>query len=141
MTACLAAETARLRGIRRQLTDEAEHWWQALLANARLVEIRDKLHARVAEAERERRLGEVEGPHVGLARARDQFARLDAEQTRTRRALDLGMPTRRHVITGREGTSPRSPRRRPSAAANTAVVASVGGQRRASCRSPAAPAW
>ncbi|MGC9538213.1 hypothetical protein [Streptomyces sp. UG1] len=33
--ACLAAETARLREIRHQLTDAAvaEHWWQALLAN------------------------------------------------------------------------------------------------------------
>ncbi|NUR00726.1 MAG: hypothetical protein HOY79_30630 [Streptomyces sp.] len=31
--AYLAAETARLRAIRHQLTDEAEHWWQALLAN------------------------------------------------------------------------------------------------------------
>jgi hypothetical protein len=31
--ACLAGETARLREIRHQLTDEAEHWWQALLAN------------------------------------------------------------------------------------------------------------
>lgn len=31
--AYLAAETARLREIRHQLTDEAEHWWQALLAN------------------------------------------------------------------------------------------------------------
>ncbi|MFE2384553.1 TerD family protein [Streptomyces misionensis] len=31
--AYLAAETARLREIRHQLTDDAEHWWQALLAN------------------------------------------------------------------------------------------------------------
>ncbi len=31
--AYLAAETARLGAIRHQLTGEAEHWWQALLAN------------------------------------------------------------------------------------------------------------
>ncbi|MFA3877407.1 TerD family protein [Streptomyces sp. MMCC 100] len=31
--AYLAAETARLREIRHRLTDEAGHWWQALLAN------------------------------------------------------------------------------------------------------------
>ncbi|MEH0471673.1 hypothetical protein QA943_23015 [Streptomyces sp. B21-097] len=60
------------------------------------------------EAEREGWLGEVEGLQVSLAGARDQLAQLDADQARTRRALDLGMPTCRH-ITGRAGTSPRSP--------------------------------
>ncbi|WP_405814259.1 hypothetical protein OG241_06680 [Streptomyces sp. NBC_01390] len=75
--------------------------------HARLVEIRDNLHARIAEAEREGWLGEVEGLQVSLAGARDKLAQLGADQTRTRLALDLGIPTFRHVA-GREGTSPSS---------------------------------
>ncbi|MET9454885.1 hypothetical protein ABZY05_07315 [Streptomyces canus] len=55
--AYLAAETAQLREIRHQLTDEAE---------------------------REGWLGEVEGLQVSLAGARDQLAQLDADQTRNR---------------------------------------------------------
>jgi hypothetical protein len=57
----------------------------------RLMEIRDNLLARIAEAEREGWLGEVEGLKVRLAGANDKLAQLD------RRALasatvDLGIP-------------------------------------------------
>ncbi|WP_371930688.1 hypothetical protein [Streptomyces poriferorum] len=60
---------------------------------ARLAEIRDNLNARIAEAEREGWLGEVEGLQVSLAGAEDKLAQLDAEQTRRGTAVDLGMPT------------------------------------------------
>ncbi|MGA6160913.1 hypothetical protein ACPEIC_47320 [Stenotrophomonas sp. NPDC087984] len=59
---------------------------------ARLVEIRDNLIARIAEAEREGWLGEVEGLQVSLAGARDKLAQLDAEAARQSTAVDLGMP-------------------------------------------------
>ncbi|MEU2607704.1 tyrosine-type recombinase/integrase [Streptomyces albus] len=71
----------------------------------RLVEIRDNLLARIAEAEREGWLGEIEGLKVSLAGARDKLAQLDAEQARARRAIHLGMPTFPHIA-GRDGTSP-----------------------------------
>jgi hypothetical protein len=48
--------------------------------HARLVEIRDNLIARIAEAEREGWLGEVEGLQVSLAGAGDKLAQLDAER-------------------------------------------------------------
>ena len=57
----------------------------------RLVEIRDNLHARIAEAEREAWLGEVEGLRVSLACAHDKIAQIDRRPT-TRTPVDLGMP-------------------------------------------------
>ena len=57
----------------------------------RLVEIRDNLHARIAEAEREAWLGEVEGLHVSLAGAQDKIAQIDRRPT-SRAPVDLGMP-------------------------------------------------
>ncbi|MBB5937661.1 tyrosine-type recombinase/integrase [Streptomyces zagrosensis] len=67
--------------------------WPDPAQRDRLVEIRDNLLARVAEAEREGWLGEVEGLQVSLAGAEDKLAQLDAEQTRRGTAVDLGMPT------------------------------------------------
>ncbi|MCG7523301.1 hypothetical protein MHW47_02390 [Streptomyces sp. OfavH-34-F] len=53
-------------------------------------EIRDNLVARIAEAEREGWLGEVEGLRVGLAGAEDELAQITR---RTARALiDLPIP-------------------------------------------------
>jgi Phage integrase family len=59
----------------------------------RLLEIRDNLIARVAEAEREGWLGEVEGLQTSLAHAEQKLTQLDAEQNRRQQAVDLGMPT------------------------------------------------
>ncbi|MFF5846996.1 tyrosine-type recombinase/integrase [Streptomyces massasporeus] len=60
---------------------------------ARLTEIRDNLLARLTEAEREGWLGEIEGLEISLAGAQEKLALLDAEQARTRRTVDLGMPS------------------------------------------------
>ena len=57
----------------------------------RLIEIRDNLHARIAEAEREAWLGEVEGLHVSLAGAHDKIAQIDRRPT-SHAPVDLGMP-------------------------------------------------
>lgn len=59
----------------------------------RLTEIRDNLIARITEAEREGWLGEIEGLEVSLAGAQDKLAQLDAEQSRSRQIVDLGMPS------------------------------------------------
>jgi hypothetical protein len=48
---------------------------------------------RIAEAEREGWLGEVDGLMVSLAAAEDKLSQLDADQARSQRAVDLGMPT------------------------------------------------
>lgn len=58
---------------------------------ARLEEIRDNLLARIAEAEREGWLGEIEGLRISLAGAEDKLVRIDQ---RSSRAIDLGMPGR-----------------------------------------------
>ncbi|MFF4082583.1 hypothetical protein ACFYZN_24680 [Streptomyces sp. NPDC001777] len=61
---------------------------------ARIEEIRDNLVARIAEAEREGWLGEVEGLKVSLAGAEDKLAQVD-RRTRDRSTVDLGIPTAR----------------------------------------------
>ncbi|MEV0580837.1 site-specific integrase [Streptomyces sp. NPDC050392] len=58
----------------------------------RLVEIRDNLIDRIAEAKREGWLGEVEGLETSLAGAEDKLAQMDAATARTATAVDLGMP-------------------------------------------------
>jgi Phage integrase family len=60
---------------------------------ARLEEIRDNLHARIAEAAREGWLGEVEGLKVSLAGAEDKLAQIDATLRRRTGTVQLGMPT------------------------------------------------
>ncbi len=57
----------------------------------RLEEIRDNLVARIAEAEREGWLGEVEGLRVSLAGAEDKLAQMDRRASGGT-AIDLGMP-------------------------------------------------
>ncbi|MCX4808258.1 site-specific integrase [Streptomyces sp. NBC_01214] len=59
----------------------------------RLVDIRDNLIARIAEAEREGWLGEIDGLHVSLAGAEGKLAQLDAEARRLGGTVSLGMPT------------------------------------------------
>jgi hypothetical protein len=55
---------------------------------ARLQEIHDNLLARIAEAEREGWLGEIEGLQISLAGVRDKLAQLHEPRT-----TDLGMPS------------------------------------------------
>ncbi|WP_322768757.1 site-specific integrase [Frankia sp. Cr1] len=59
----------------------------------RLVEIRDNLLARIAEAEQKGWAGEVEGLKVSLAAANNKLAQLELADARRRGAADLGMPT------------------------------------------------
>lgn len=59
----------------------------------RLEEIRDNLLARIAEAEREGWLGEVEGLNVSLAGAEDKLAQIDRQSQKA--TIILGMPTTR----------------------------------------------
>ncbi len=59
---------------------------------ARLEEIRDNLLARIAEAQREGWLGEVEGLQVSLVGANDKLAQLD-RHVRSHATVDLGIPT------------------------------------------------
>ncbi len=58
---------------------------------APLVEIRDNLTARIAEAEREGWLGEVEGLQVSLAGAEDKLAQID-RRSHAPPAVTLGIP-------------------------------------------------
>jgi integrase len=58
----------------------------------RLEEIRDNLHDRIAEAEREGWLGEIEGLKVSLAGTEDKLAQIDAALHRREQAVHLGMP-------------------------------------------------
>ena len=68
--------------------------WPDPAQRARLVEIRDNLRARIAEAEREGWLGEVEGLQVSLAGAEDKLAQTDRRRAGTDRSTtaDLGLP-------------------------------------------------
>ncbi|MFD5597513.1 tyrosine-type recombinase/integrase [Streptomyces griseorubiginosus] len=61
----------------------------------RLVEIRDNLIDRIAEAEQQGWLGEIEGLQVSLAGAESKLRQLDAEQANRHAAVDLGIPTMR----------------------------------------------
>ncbi|MDP4511398.1 hypothetical protein [Nonomuraea turcica] len=56
----------------------------------RIAEIRDNLEARIAEAEREGWLGEIEGLRVSLAGAEDKLAQLD-KRARRATTINLGM--------------------------------------------------
>jgi hypothetical protein len=65
--------------------------WPDPAQRTRIVEIRDNLIDRIAEADREGWLGEVEGLNISLAGANDKLAQLDRRSPTT---LDLGMPSR-----------------------------------------------
>jgi integrase len=65
--------------------------WPDPHQRVRLVEIRDNLHARVAEATREGWLGEVEGLEISLAGANDKLAQL---AQRAARAVDESVAVR-----------------------------------------------
>jgi hypothetical protein len=65
--------------------------WPDPAQRSRIVDIRDNLIDRIAEAEREGWLGEVEGLALSLAGAKDKLLQIDRQPTT---AIDLGMPTR-----------------------------------------------
>jgi integrase len=67
--------------------------WPDPAQRPRIAEIRDNLLARIAEAEREGWLGEVEGLRVSLAGAEDKLAQID-RRSRNQPA-DLGIPAPR----------------------------------------------
>ena len=62
-------------------------------ARDRLVQIRDNLIARIAEAESHRWLGEAEGLNVSLAGARAKLAQMDQITARRSQTIQLGVPT------------------------------------------------
>ncbi|MGW7042161.1 hypothetical protein ACWGDT_05470 [Streptomyces avermitilis] len=63
-----------------------------------LGEIRDTLLARILEAEREGRLGEIEGLQSGLTHAEEKIAQLDAQVALKQGAVNLGIPAFREII-------------------------------------------
>jgi len=64
--------------------------WPSPDQRHRIAEIRDNLIARIAEAEREGWLGEIEGLKVSLAGADDKLAQID-RRARSQ-PVDLGIP-------------------------------------------------
>jgi len=67
--------------------------WPDPSQKERLIEIRDNLTARIAEAEREGWLGEMEGLKISLAGAEDKLTQISR---RTATTADLGIPSARH---------------------------------------------
>jgi integrase len=67
--------------------------WPDPAQRDRLAEIRDNLIARIAEAEREGWLGEVEGLRISLAGANDKLAQIDSRLQRRASITHLGLPT------------------------------------------------
>lgn len=66
--------------------------WPDPAQQHRLLEIRDNLNARIAEADREGWLGEVEGLQVSLAGAEDKLAQINRRARHTK-TTELGIPT------------------------------------------------
>jgi hypothetical protein len=65
--------------------------WPDPAQRHRIVEYRDNLNARIAEAEREGWLGEIEGLKISLAGAGDKLAQID-RRAKPGGPVDLGMP-------------------------------------------------
>jgi hypothetical protein len=65
--------------------------WPDPAQRARLIEIRDNLIARIAEARREGWLGEIEGLQVSLAGAEHKLAQIERRPTGTT-TVNLGIP-------------------------------------------------
>jgi hypothetical protein len=66
--------------------------WPDPTQRPRLIEIRDNLTTRIAEAEREGWLGEVEGLQVSLAGAEDKLTQVD-KRSRNTTTVELGNPS------------------------------------------------
>jgi hypothetical protein len=80
-------------------------------ARHRLIQIRDNLIARIAEAESRRWLGEAEGLKVSLAGARAKLAQMDQITARRNQAVQLSIPAFTDTA-GRASTNPPSHRNR-----------------------------
>jgi hypothetical protein len=65
--------------------------WPDPVQRDRLVEIQENLAARIAEAQREGWLGEVEGLQISLAGAQDKLAQIDKSSRKTT-PVNLGIP-------------------------------------------------
>ena len=65
--------------------------WPDPAQRHRIAEIRDNLTARIAEAEREGWLGEIEGLKISLAGASDKLAQID-RRPKPGGPVDIGMP-------------------------------------------------
>ena len=87
-------------------------------ARPRLVQIRDNLIARIAEAESHRWLGEAEGLKVSLAGARAKLAQMDQITARRSQTVHLGIPTFTDAA-GRTSTNPPAPTILTSATSTT----------------------
>jgi hypothetical protein len=66
--------------------------WPDPAQRSRIAEIRDNLTARIAEAEHEGWLGEVEGLKISLAGANDKLAQID-RRSPPAAPVNVGMPT------------------------------------------------
>jgi integrase len=66
--------------------------WPDPTQRDRLSEIRDNLTARIAEAEHQGWLGEVDGLKISLAGAEDKLAQIE-QRTRNQNTIELGIPT------------------------------------------------
>jgi hypothetical protein len=75
---------------------------------ARLLDIRDNLTARIGEAQREGWTGEAEGLKVSLAAANAKLAQVDGLVSRRDTAVHLGVPAFRDIA-GRSATLPKDP--------------------------------
>lgn len=71
--------------------------WPDPNQRSRLIEIRDNLVQRIAEAEREGWLGEVEGLRVSLAGAETKIAQIDGRTQPTPVALQVAQPSATHI--------------------------------------------
>jgi hypothetical protein len=74
-----------------------------------LVEIRDNLIARIAEAQHQGWTGEAEGLNVSLVAANAKLAQVDGLIARRATSVHLGIPTYRDVA-GRTATLPKDHR-------------------------------
>ncbi len=80
--------------------------WPSPDQRHRIAEIRDNLAARIAEAEREGWLGEIEGLKISLAGASDKLAQIDRRsQAQAKATVSLGMPGVRNAAAPRKEPS------------------------------------
>ncbi|MEV0474507.1 tyrosine-type recombinase/integrase [Streptomyces prunicolor] len=71
----------------------------------RLEEIRSNLKDRIAEAERERWLGDIEGLQVSLAGAEGKIAQVDAQLAHTSSVVQLGLPSFPEIASQTSGST------------------------------------
>ena len=79
--------------------------WPDPAQRPRIAEFRDNLTARIAEAEREGWLGEIEGLKISLAGANDKLAQID-RRSQSSTPVALGMPGFPDTISSRVTTRP-----------------------------------